>query len=62
MSEISRAASLPVVLFERHVKPFLTPYYFAVASVLGGITAVFVVVTVLLIIVVANCNVLGWVE
>jgi len=48
--------------FELYVKPFLTPYYFTVAGVLGGITVVFVVITVLLIIVVANFNVLGWIE
>jgi len=44
------------------VKPYLAPYYLTVAGVLGGITVVFVVITVLLIIVVANFNVLGLIE
>lgn len=42
--------------------PHLTPYNLAVASVLGGITTVFAVVVVLLIIVALNFNPLGWVE
>ena len=62
MSEISPATSAKPDPFERFVKPFLTPYYFVVAGVLGAITAVFAVVTVLLIIVAANFNVLGWME
>jgi len=62
MSEISPAASAKPCPFERFVKPFLTPYYFTVGAVLGAITAVFAVVTVLLIIVVANFNILGWME
>ena len=49
------------VLMEK-VKPYLAPYYLTVAGVLGGITVVFVVITVLLIIVVANFNVLGLIE
>jgi hypothetical protein len=44
------------------VRPFLAPYYLTVAAVLGAITAGFVVVFVLLIIVTANFNVLGWIE
>jgi hypothetical protein len=62
MSETSPAAPAKPCPFERFVKPFLTPYYFAVAGVLGAITAVFTVVTVLLIIVTANFNILGWLE
>ena len=62
MSDSSPVTPAKPCPFERYVKPFLTPYYFTVAGVLGAITAVFVVVTVLLIIVVANFNVLGWVE
>jgi hypothetical protein len=49
-------------LFQRFVKPFLTPYYAAVATALGAITAVFAVVTALLILVTANFNLLGWME
>ena len=44
------------------VKPYLAPYYLTVAAVLGAITVVFVVITVLLVLVVANFNVLGWIE
>jgi uncharacterized phage infection (PIP) family protein YhgE len=45
-----------------YAKPYLVPYYLTVAAVLGGITVGFVVVTVLLILVVANFNVLGLIE
>jgi len=44
------------------IKPYLTPYYIAIAAVLGAITAGFVAVTALLIIVALNFNVLGWME
>ena len=44
------------------LKPYLAPYYLTVAAVLGAITAGFAVVFVLLILVVANFNVLGWIE
>ena len=44
------------------VKPYLAPYYLTVAAVLGAITVVFAVVTVLLILVVTNFNVLGLIE
>ena len=48
--------------FERYVKPWLTPYYMTIAGVLGGVTAVFTVVIVLLVLVATNFNVLGWTE
>jgi len=44
------------------VKPYLAPYYLTVAAVLGAATVGFVVVIALLILVVANFNVLGLVE
>ena len=44
------------------LKPFLAPYYLTVAALLGAITVGFVVVTVLLVLVVTNFNVLGWIE
>jgi hypothetical protein len=44
------------------IKPYLVPYYLTVAAVLGAITAGFAVVFVLLILVVTNFNVLGWME
>jgi hypothetical protein len=42
--------------------PYLAPYYLTVAAVLGAITVGFAVVFVLLAIVTANFNVLGWME
>ncbi len=44
------------------LKPYLNPYYITLAAVLGAITVVFVVVTVLLILVATNFNVLGLIE
>jgi len=43
-------------------KPYLVPYYLTVAAVLGAITAGFVVLTVLIILVATNFNVLGLIE
>ncbi len=48
--------------FVEILKPYLVPYYLTVAGAIGAITVGFVVVIALLIIVVANFNVLGWVE
>ncbi len=48
--------------FERRLKPFLTPYYLVVAAVLGAITTVFGIVTLVLIMIVANFNVLSLIE
>ncbi len=44
------------------LKPYLVPYYMTVAAVLGGITAVFAVVTFLIVLVATNFNLLGWME
>ena len=44
------------------LRPHLTAYNLTIAGVLGGITAVFATVIVLLIIVALNINPLGWVE
>jgi len=54
--------SSPVELVSKKLKPYLVPYYLTVATVLGAITVVFGIVTVLLILVVANFNVLGLIE
>jgi uncharacterized integral membrane protein len=43
-------------------KPYLAPYYLAVAGLLGAITVGFVVVVVLLVLIVTNFNVLGLIE
>ena len=52
----------PIEWVRERAKPYLAPYYLTVAAVLGAITAGFAVVFVLLIIVTANFNVLGWIE
>ncbi len=44
------------------VQPYLAPYYLTLAAVLGALTVGFAVVVGLLILVVANFNVLGLVE
>lgn len=67
MSTPSLAAQAPkpktpqLHLIER-IKPYMAPYYLMVAGVLGAITVGFAVVFVLLILVVTNFNVLGWME
>jgi len=48
-------------LIER-VKPYLAPYYLLVAAVLGAITVGFAVLTLLIVLVVTNFNMLGWME
>ena len=55
------APQFPFCLIEK-VKPFLAPYYLAVATVLGAITAVFVVICLVLVLIVTNFNLLGWME
>jgi hypothetical protein len=52
----------PIEWVKEHAKPFLAPYYLTVAAVLGAITVGFAVVFVLLALVTANFNVLGWME
>ena len=52
----------PVEWAQKRLKPYLVPYYLTVAGVLGAITVGFVVLTVLLILVVANFNVLSLIE
>jgi len=44
------------------IKPFLVPYYLGVAALLGAITVGFVVLVALIVLVVNNFNVLGWME
>jgi hypothetical protein len=48
--------------FTERAKAYLNPYYLTVAGTLGVLTVVFTVVIVLLMVVAANCNLLGWVE
>ena len=56
------APTTPKFCLMKMVMPYLAPYYLTVAAVLGAITVGFVIVFVLLGIVTANFNVLGWVE
>ncbi len=44
------------------LKPYLTPYYFTVAAVLGAVTAGFILLITVLLIIATNFNVLGAVE
>lgn len=64
MSAPTPAANVPTLpkSWKEAITPFLAPYYLAVAGVLGAITAVFVTVIVLLIVVVANFNILSLIE
>ena len=52
----------PIEWAKKKAEPFLVPYYLTVAGVLGAITVGFVVITALLILVVANFNILGLIE
>jgi hypothetical protein len=54
-------APKPYCPIER-LKPYMVPYYLTVAGILGAITVGFVVITALLILVVANFNILGLIE
>jgi hypothetical protein len=53
--------STPRPLFAK-IKPFLTPYYIAVASVLGLITVGFGALVVVLLLIETNFNVLALIE
>jgi hypothetical protein len=57
----STAPKSMLALIER-VKPFLAPYYLVIGAVLGAITAGFVALTVVLILVATNFNVLSLIE
>ena len=48
--------------FVRHIKPWLTPYYLVVGAVLGAITTLFGALTLALILIVANFNILSLIE
>jgi hypothetical protein len=52
----------PIERVKSFLAPYCAPYYLTVAAVLGAITVGFAVVFVLLAIVAANFNVLGWME
>jgi hypothetical protein len=52
----------PIEFAKKKLAPYLVPYYLTLFAVLGALTTGFVVVIVLLMIVAANVNLLGWVE
>ena len=52
----------PRALFDRHVRPHLTPFNLSIAALIGLITALFGAITLILILVATNFNVLGWME
>lgn len=47
---------------KKRLAPYLVPYYLTVGAVLGGITVGFIVLTVLIVLVATNFNVLGLIE
>jgi hypothetical protein len=59
---VATDADFGLTRFITWAKAHATPYHLAVAGVLGGITAVFAVVIVLLLICALNLNVLGLIE
>ena len=61
-SAVQATPRTPKFCLIEKAKPYLVPYYLTVASVLGAATVGFLVVIVLLILVVANFNVLGLIE
>ena len=56
------AAPMTSPTMKERATPYLVPYYITVASVLGLITVVFVVVVLVMAIVVTNFNPIGWME
>ena len=44
------------------LKAYFVPYYLTWVAVLGGITAVFAAVVLIMVLVVTNFNLLGWME
>ena len=47
---------------KKSLAPYTVPYYLTYAAVLGGITTLFVVVTLIIVLVATNFNVLGLIE
>jgi hypothetical protein len=48
--------------FKKRLAPYCVPYYLTLAAVLGGITTIFVVLTLIIVLVATNFNVLGLIE
>jgi hypothetical protein len=49
-------------VFQLLIKPHTMPFHVAAAALAGLITVVFLVITLLMIMVATNFNVLGWIE
>ncbi len=47
---------------KEHGKNFASPYYIVVGAVVGGITVGFIVLTLVIVLVATNFNVLGLIE
>ena len=63
MATSSNAAPTPGFAgIQKRLAPYCVPYYLSLGAVLGGITAVFVVLTLIIVLVATNFNVLGLVE
>jgi hypothetical protein len=54
------STSSPTLL--EKLKPYTAPYYLTIVGVLGAVSTLFAVVTVVLILIVTNFNILGWWE
>jgi hypothetical protein len=47
---------------QKRAKPYLVPYYLTLGAVLGAITTLFIVMTVVIVLVATNFNLLGLIE
>ncbi len=52
----------PIATLKKRVEPFLAPYYLTLGAVIGGITVGFIVLTLVIVLVATNFNVLGLIE
>ena len=62
--EVVQPVTFPARLawLQHRMRHHIRPYHVVVASVLGLITAVFVGIVLVIVIIATNFNVLGWVE
>ncbi|HEX4139957.1 MAG TPA: hypothetical protein VHY09_06385 [Candidatus Methylacidiphilales bacterium] len=59
----SKAAPAPTfAVLKKRLEPYFVPYYLTVGAVLGGITVGFIVLTLVIVLVATNFNVLGLIE
>jgi hypothetical protein len=62
VTAVSRATTEGKVLFDRHVKPHLTPFNFSIAAVIALVTGGFATLIVIVLLVATNFNLLGAIE